>query len=124
MRRLINKLPIAWLVLALMVAPLQAMALPVAMVANDDCTMMQAHQQHSPAMHPIDGHAKTQCGQCTNPCCDNGQCTESSCTSAHYLLSIPADSLAVYGNPLVSVHPDYHESTSSHAPNPPYRPPV
>jgi hypothetical protein len=123
MRLLLNKLAIAWLVLSLMVAPLEAMASPVSMVADNDCAVMQT-SQHSPDMHQAGTHAKAQCKRCTGQCCDDGQCAENGCFSAHNPLSMPTASLSVSGTPLVSVLPDYHENLSSHTPTPPFRPPV
>lgn len=123
MRLLLNNLATGWLVLALIMAPLQAMALPMAMVAGNDCAEMQT-RHHSSEEHRASDHAKAQCKRCTGQCCDDGQCVEINCFSAHYQLSMPDSGLSVYGNPLVSIHPDYHEIISSQAPNPPFRPPV
>lgn len=120
----LNKMSIAWLILALIVAPLQAMTLPAAAISGDDCHMMQTAQPHTAQQHQAGKQLADKCDQCNGQCCDADQCNDYNCFFPHFQFSLPGSGFDVHLESPVSVHRDFTQNTTSHAPNPPFRPPV
>jgi hypothetical protein len=129
MRLLLNRLSTAWLVLALIVAPIQATALPVVSLTGNDCPMMQDNQQSVHAAHDMSSHASAddaapQCPDCLDRGCDDGHCAGNSCFSVHMQLSLPVSLLVFSDGPGLDPQPDYIDRPSSLTPPPLLRPPV
>jgi|GEM_PF-5761385 len=85
MRHFFKRLSTAWLILALVVTPLQALASPVAQLAGNDCPMAQMDQQNLHA-----DQAAPACPHCVDHSCDDGQCAANGCFSANLPLNLTA----------------------------------
>lgn len=129
MRRLLNKLSTAWLVLALIVAPLQAAASPLAPGDRDDCPMTKAashaaHAMHQQMDHMSSSHDMAACPACSDTHCNDGQCQAGGCCVPHLQPGIHATAPAVRVSTTIPLPADIHTTFSSQPPAPLYRPPV
>jgi hypothetical protein len=129
MRTLLNNFSTAWLLLALIVAPLQAMSAPFAAGGHDDCPMMASGQHAAAGMpHQMDhaggGHDQSDCPRCSDHGCDGGQCKDSGCGTAQLQPSAGPVVLQLERQPLADPVPGYRTHFISLPPSPLYRPPV
>jgi len=129
MRTLLNNLSTAWLLLALIVAPLQAMAAPFTAGGHDDCPMTQSGQHAAGGMHHQmhhvgGGHGQTDCPQCSDNGCDGGQCKDSGCCTLYPQPSTGPVVLHIERQPVANPVHGYRTRFISLPPSPLYRPPV
>lgn len=130
MHLLLNRLSTAWLVLALIVAPIQAMALPAALLPGNGCPMMFDDQPspntvHKPGTHTAADQGAPHCPHCVDVDhgCDDG-CAGNGCFSVHLQLSLPGSLLVFAGEPALGAYRDCNDSPASLTPPPLLRPPV
>lgn len=129
MRRFIHRLSTAWLVLALITAPLPALAAPLAPGNQDGCPMSHAAMQDTAGTHhPID-HAGTDhdtpaCPQCAGNSCDHGACEGAGCSTLHLQLSVNTGTFVTGRQPAAGRYPGYIAHFASLPSTPLYRPPV
>jgi hypothetical protein len=128
MRSLLNKLSLAWLVLALIVSPLQAATSPFLGSSTGDCPL-HAGQAGATGMHhqlaqDHGDHASLQCPQCADHGCNDGKCDDAGCCSLHIPLSVTGTTLVIGVPPVLAVYPERAEKSDSLPPSPLYRPPV
>lgn len=129
MRALMNKLSTAWLVLALIVAPLQAVASPLADSGRDHCPTMHdnmhaAHAMHQQMSHEKSGQDMPSCPDCSASPCNNGQCHATGCCVPHLLPGMHTMALAVGIHISAILHPASTRVFDSLPPTALYRPPV
>jgi hypothetical protein len=129
MRTWLNKLSTGWLVLALILAPLQAVAAPLAPVAMTDCPMRAGQHQsvssHHPPAHDLD-QTGTQhhCPQCADDSCDDGQCGSHSCCATHTPPGMTGFLMVFHSRSISAFYPDLHEKVDSRPLPPLFRPPA
>lgn len=127
---LINKLATIWLVLALAVAPLQALASPP--VSGDEAfCAMHGDQQDSAGTQMQHRHQQNagdqdapHCPQCGGHQCDHGKCAGLDCCPAHAQLSMVSAMPGFGLQPVTATYPDFDQKRESLPPSPLYRPPV
>lgn len=130
MGAIVKKLSTAWLILALIVAPLQATAAPVAPEsASHPCPMAAASAPDTHAVHSQDiqhhsGHTKAPCADCQDHACGDGQCDDNSCCVFHLSLSLLSLPTIALPDPAGTPGPDGTASLVSRPPSPHFRPPV
>jgi hypothetical protein len=133
MRNLLNNLSTAWLLLALIVAPLQAMAAPFAGGGHDDCPMKKSGKHavagmHHGMHHQMDdagsGHGQGDCPKCSDNGCNGDQCKDSGCGTAQLQPSAGPVVLQLERQPVTDLVPGYRTHFISLPPSPLYRPPV
>ncbi len=128
MRHLLNKLSIAWLVLALIVAPLQAAAAPFVKSSKGDCASHSgqtgATGMHHQLAQDLEGAGSPHCPQCGDHGCKDGKCDDAGCCSVHIPLSVAATPLTIGIQPVPAVYPEHSEKSKSLPPSLLYRPPV
>lgn len=84
MHTLLNKLSHAWLILAIVTAPLQALAFPVSVDSLPDCDMhvtaqSDKHAHHQVAVNAAADPAAPHCAACSDQGCDSGGCSDHTC---------------------------------------------
>ena len=121
---MLKTVSLTWLVIALLIAPLRALAAP----DPGGCPMSDSAQpvagQHHHALADTTDADPGHCPRCAQPGCEDGACHDSGCCSLHLNLGLTG------GTPVLRVQaPDVfltmpREKQSSLPPSPPYRPPV
>ena len=128
MRRLLNKLPIAWLILALIVAPVQAAAAPFVNSSEGSCPSRDGHAgttvMHHQLAQDIEEPASQHCPQCADHGCNDGMCDDASCCASHIPPSVAVTALTIGIQPVLAVYTEHSETSDSLPPTPLYRPPV
>jgi hypothetical protein len=129
MRTWLNKLSTGWLVLALSIAPLQAVAAPLLPVAMGDCPMHAG--QHQPVSMPhLPAHDGQQtgthhhCPQCADQSCDDGRCGSHSCCATQAHPGVTSTLIVFYGLTIKTFYPDMGEKVDSLPLSPLFRPPA
>jgi hypothetical protein len=144
MCKLLNKLSTAWLILALLIAPLQGLAAPLAAAVTDACPMMRdsghgdathaqmshgnsghgAHTMHQQMSQGSSGQHSSSCPDCADSQCDDGQCRAGGCCTPHLQPGIHA-LIPANRTPAPDVlHPANSTVFTSLPPAAHYRPPV
>jgi len=125
MHSLLKKLSIAWLVLALIVAPLQAMASPFVSSSKDNCPVHAGQPGTNGVHHQLAADpASPHCPQCADHGCNDGSCDDAGCCSLHIPLSVTGTALIIGIRSVLAVYPERNEKSDSLPPSPLYRPPV
>ncbi len=126
MHKITNKLSFAWLLLSLLVSPLQAQLAPLVAVAElANCPM---HAERSPAHADATDYqvtqAKAACAHCQHSHCDTAQCGTTVCSSLQMQWNVSLATALTAKQPLFIPFPTYSQLWAS-VPTPPlYRPPV
>lgn len=130
MRNLTHILATAWLILALIVAPFEALAAPLASASgHGDCTMQHEAKAPTDAMHHPMNHAGSEhtghhCPKCAGQGCDKKSCGDAGCCVSLLQVCVNTVALTVAGPAMRDTCPDCVQHLVSRPPTPLYRPPV
>ncbi len=125
MHKLAHKLFLAWLLLSLLVAPLQAQLAPLGPIGQSSCPMSanESHGHSKNIMDPAPG-AQAPCTHCQHTHCDSGQCKTKVCSNLQMQLNVALVPMLAVDQPVFVPYPAYSQRWVSVPAPPLYRPPV